>query len=56
MKSILIALLALALPAIAADKKNILMIAGKPSHGPAQHEHNAGVLLFEKCLLHNSAD
>src|SRR6476646_6864392 len=34
----------------AADAKNILMIAGKPSHGPAQHEHNAGVQLLAKCL------
>lgn len=36
--------------AIAADAKNILMIAGKPSHGPGQHEHNAGVQLLAKCL------
>jgi Trehalose utilisation len=33
----------------AADKK-ILLIAGPPSHGPGQHEHNAGVLLLQKCL------
>ena len=33
----------------AADKK-IVMIAGKPSHGPGEHEHNAGLLLFKKCL------
>jgi hypothetical protein len=32
-----------------ADKK-ILLIAGPPSHGPGQHEHNAGVLLLQKCL------
>lgn len=56
MKSILIALLAVALPAIAADKKLVMMIAGKPSHGPAQHEHNAGILLFKKCLEQNSSD
>ena len=34
---------------LAADppaKKSIVMIAGKPSHGPGQHEHNAGVLLL----------
>lgn len=37
--------------AVADDaKKNILMIAGKPSHGPGQHEHNAGVQLLAKCL------
>ncbi|QIF05456.1 PVC-type heme-binding CxxCH protein [Roseimicrobium sp. ORNL1] len=35
----------------AADaKKSIVMIAGKPSHGPGQHEHNAGVQLLAKCL------
>lgn len=32
-----------------ADKK-ILLIAGPPSHGARQHEHNAGVLLLQKCL------
>jgi type 1 glutamine amidotransferase len=35
--------------AAAADKK-IVFVAGKPSHGPAQHEHNAGCLLLKKCL------
>ncbi len=33
----------------AADKK-IVLVAGKPSHGPGAHEHNAGVLLLQKCL------
>lgn len=33
----------------AADKK-ILFIAGPPSHGAGQHEHNAGVLLLQQCL------
>jgi type 1 glutamine amidotransferase len=31
-------------------KKKIVMIAGRPSHGPGEHEHNAGVLLFKACL------
>jgi type 1 glutamine amidotransferase len=31
-------------------KKNILLLAGKPSHAPGEHEHNAGVLLLKKCL------
>ncbi len=31
-------------------KKNILLLAGKQSHGPGEHEHNAGVLLLKKCL------
>ena len=45
------ALLALGLSTLsAADAKNILMLAGKPSHGPAQHEHNAGIQLLAKCL------
>ena len=33
----------------AADKK-ILLIAGRPSHGPGDHEFRAGSLLLEKCL------
>lgn len=33
----------------AADKK-VLLIAGPPSHPPGMHEHNAGVLLMQKCL------
>lgn len=41
----------LAPQAHAADgKKTLVMIAGKPSHGPGQHEHNAGVQLLAKCL------
>ncbi len=46
-----IALLAalLAASSHAADKR-VLLIAGPPSHGPGFHEHNAGVLLLQKCL------
>ncbi|HNQ72756.1 MAG TPA: ThuA domain-containing protein [Verrucomicrobiota bacterium] len=33
----------------AADKK-IVFIAGTPSHGPGEHEHRAGCLLFQTCL------
>jgi hypothetical protein len=42
----------LALPsARAADRrKKLVMLAGKPSHGPMEHEFNAGVLLLAKCL------
>lgn len=29
---------------------HILLLAGQPSHGPGEHEHNAGVLLLKKCL------
>jgi trehalose utilization protein len=31
-------------------KKRLVLIAGSPSHGPGDHEFNAGVRLFEKCL------
>ena len=30
----------------AEDKKNVLLIAGSPSHGPGEHEHNAGIQLL----------
>ena len=32
------------------DKKKIVLIAGKPSHGHGDHEHNAGCLLLAKKL------
>lgn len=31
-------------------KPLVLLLAGKPSHGPGQHEHNAGVLLLANAL------
>ena len=53
MKKLFLALTLLSLFAtaqtFAADKK-IVLIAGKASHGPGEHEHNAGLLLFQKCL------
>jgi type 1 glutamine amidotransferase len=36
------------LPLVAAKK--IVLVAGTPSHGPGDHEFNAGVLLLKKCL------
>ncbi len=39
----------LTLSASAADKK-IVLIAGKASHGPGEHEFRAGCLLLQKCL------
>src|SRR5262245_33762088 len=30
--------------------RKIVFVAGKPSHGPAQHEHRAGCLLLKSCL------
>jgi type 1 glutamine amidotransferase len=51
MKTILRAFfaLALALNLSAADKK-IVLVAGNQSHGPGDHEFNAGCLLLAKCL------
>ncbi len=49
-------LAAFTLPLAAADKKLVVMIAGKPSHGPGQHEHNAGIQLLAKCLAMGAAD
>lgn len=51
-RSLLAALLLLAgcLPLTHAATKKVLLIAGLPSHGPGAHEHNAGVLLLQKCL------
>ena len=33
-----------------AGDKRIVLIAGKPSHGPGEHEFRAGALLLQKCL------
>ena len=41
--------LAMTLTVSAADKK-IVFLAGPPSHGPGDHEHRAGCLLFKSCL------
>ncbi len=51
----LLAVLSLAGSALA-EKKSIVMIAGKPSHGPGQHEHNAGILLLKKCLEQGASE
>jgi hypothetical protein len=41
----------LSLPTFAADRpKKLVLLAGKPSHGPLEHEFNAGTLLLRKCL------
>ena len=37
-------------PARAADTAKIVLIAGRPSHGPGDHEFNAGCKLLAKCL------
>lgn len=43
-------LLGLAWPAGAAEKAKIVLVAGRPSHGPGAHEFNAGSLLLADCL------
>src|SRR5215467_8179218 len=47
--SFLLALLACLLSSQAADKE-IVFVAGPPSHGPGEHEHRAGCLLLKACL------
>ena len=49
-KLIFLAAMFLSILCHAEEAKNILLIAGKPSHGPGAHEHNAGTLLLKKCL------
>src|SRR6266542_1020104 len=38
---------------MAAPPAKIVLVAGRPSHGPGEHEFNAGTLLLEKCLRQN---
>ena len=47
---LLVAVWALMSTSVFSAEKQILMIAGRPSHPPGQHEHNAGVLLLTKWL------
>jgi hypothetical protein len=44
------ALLLLCACAYAASPAKIVLVAGKPSHGPGEHEFNAGTILLDKCL------
>lgn len=50
MKTLIAALLLLSCVFAPAADKKIILIAGKPSHGAGEHEHRAGMLLFQKCL------
>jgi hypothetical protein len=45
----LIALLIVSSAAVAQDKK-LVLVAGKQSHGPGDHEFRAGSMLLQKCL------
>lgn len=51
-------LVALSSSLVAAEngRASIIMIAGNPSHGPGEHEHNAGIQLLAKCLAQNEKD
>src|SRR6185436_6619517 len=46
---VVLATLSLSLAAFGADKK-IVLLAGRVSHGPGDHEFRAGCLLLQKCL------
>ncbi|MGH9658379.1 MAG: ThuA domain-containing protein [Bryobacteraceae bacterium] len=46
-------LFALAAAALAAAPAKIVLIAGRPSHGPGAHEFNAGISLLDKALRQN---
>ncbi|MSU64997.1 MAG: hypothetical protein EXS38_02595 [Opitutus sp.] len=46
----LVAALCLAVGTATAADKKVLLLAGPPSHGPGEHEFNAGVQLLQKCL------
>lgn len=35
---------------LSGGRRKIVMVAGKPSHGPGEHEYNAGCALLKKCL------
>ena len=35
---------------LAKGARTVLLVAGRPSHGPGEHEHNAGVLLLARAL------
>jgi hypothetical protein len=55
-KSLLSFLLLSAAFVSAADKKNVLLIAGRPSHPAGEHEHNAGIQLLASGLKQGAAD
>lgn len=42
--------LVLSLALTSAEAKEIVFIAGPPSHGPGEHEHRAGCILLKSCL------
>jgi hypothetical protein len=51
MRTLLVAVLALSLTAAAPQEtKKLVLVAGKMSHGPGDHEFRAGSMLLQKCL------
>ncbi|MGC8829105.1 MAG: ThuA domain-containing protein [Verrucomicrobiia bacterium] len=50
MKNLLVSLFIIGTITLYGADKKIVLIAGRPSHGPGEHEHRAGCLLFQKCL------
>ena len=53
MRKAVILLMILCSVAPAAEPAKIVLVAGRPSHGPGEHEFNAGTMLLAKCLRQN---
>ncbi len=53
MKKVCVLLMVLCWSGMAAGPAKIVLVAGKPSHGPGEHEFNAGTMLLAKCLRQN---
>ena len=53
MRKAAILLMILGSIAPAAGPAKIVLVAGRPSHGPGEHEFNAGTMLLAKCLRQN---
>lgn len=49
-KLLLTCLVGFSLTLVQAAEKNLVLIAGKPSHPPGMHEFRAGCLLLQRCL------
>ena len=41
---------------LAEGRKKLVLVAGRASHGPGEHEHRAGCLLIRKCLADSCPD
>ena len=49
-RTLLVGILALGMLSASPENKKLVLIAGKQSHGPGDHEFRAGSLLLQKCL------